>query len=133
MTTGIQRVDPPELAKARGFSHGVITPSGRQLFVAGQIAIAADSTIVSERFSAQFEKALANFMTVVKAAGGTGVGIASMTVFVTTIEEYLAELPEVGAAWRRQVGREFPAMALVEVSRLVVPTAKVEIMGVVSL
>ena len=132
MTT-LRRIDPPELARPKGYAHGVVVPSGSLLFVAGQVAWDRDEKVVSERFAEQFDQALANFMAVVRAAGGEPGGIASMTVFVTDKDEYLAQTREVGVAWRKHVGRVFPAMALVQVAALVEPGAKVEIQGVVAL
>ena len=41
--------------------------------------------------------------------------------------EYRASLKEIGEAWKAIMGRSYPAMALVEVVRLVEPEAKVEI------
>jgi hypothetical protein len=43
------------------------------------------------------------------------------------IEEYLADLDALGAAYREVMGRHFPAMAVVEVTRLVEPLARLEI------
>ncbi len=133
MTDAIQRIDPPQLSRPKGYAHGVVVPGGRLLFVAGQVAWDKDEKVVSEKFAAQFEQALGNFMAVVQAAGGSGEGIASMTVFVTDKDEYIAESREVGAAWRKLVGRVFPAMALVQVAKLLEPGAKVEMQGVVAL
>lgn len=133
MTTP-RHIDPPELARPKGYSHGVVVSAGAPLlFVAGQVGWDRHETIVSQRFSEQFEQALANFMAVVHAAGGTSEGIVSMTAYVTDKDEYLAQTREVGAAWRKQVGRVFPAMALVQVAALLEPGAKVELQGVASL
>jgi enamine deaminase RidA (YjgF/YER057c/UK114 family) len=133
MADALQRIDPPELSRPRGFSHGVVVPAGRLLFVAGQVAHDREGAVVSDGFADQFGQALANFMAVAHAAGGTAEGLASMTVYVTDRDEYVAASRAVGEAWRQHVGKVFPAMALVEVSRLVDPRAKVEIMGVVAL
>lgn len=133
MTDAFHRIDPPELLHPKGFAHGVVIPAGSLVFVAGQVGNDREGKIVSEKFAVQFEQALANFLAVVHAAGGTGDRIASMTVYVTDKDEYLAEAREVGAAWRKLVGKAFPAMALVEVSKLVEPRAKVEIQGVACL
>ena len=53
--------------------------------------------------------------------------IARLTCYVTSIEEYLASLKEIGEAWKETIGAHYPAMALVEVVRLVEPEAKIEI------
>jgi enamine deaminase RidA (YjgF/YER057c/UK114 family) len=51
-----------------------------------------------------------------------------MTVFVTEIETYRARACEPSArCWRARLGKHFPAMALVAVTALVEPWAKVEI------
>jgi enamine deaminase RidA (YjgF/YER057c/UK114 family) len=46
---------------------------------------------------------------------------------VTDRDEYVGSLPEIGTAWRELVGKHFPAMAVLEVSRLVEPAARIEI------
>ena len=53
--------------------------------------------------------------------------IARLTCYVTSIDEYLESAKEIGAAWREIMGKHYPAMALVEVVRLVEREAKVEI------
>jgi enamine deaminase RidA (YjgF/YER057c/UK114 family) len=49
------------------------------------------------------------------------------TWYVTDRDEYVASLPAIGAAWRELIGKHFPCMAVVEVSRLVEPAARIEI------
>jgi enamine deaminase RidA (YjgF/YER057c/UK114 family) len=50
-----------------------------------------------------------------------------MTWYVTDRDEYMANLAEIGSAYRELIGKNYPAMAVVEVSRLVEPRAKIEI------
>ena len=50
-----------------------------------------------------------------------------MRIYVTDKKEYAARARDVGAAWRRQMGRHYPAMALVQVAALLEDAAKVEI------
>lgn len=127
---GLLRVDPPGLAKAVGYSHGVLAPAGaRHLFLAGQIGWDADERLVGSGFAEQFEQALANLVAVVREAGGAPDGLAQLTVFVTDKQEYLESRKELGAIWKRHVGRTWPAMALVEVAALLEDGAKVEIQG----
>jgi enamine deaminase RidA (YjgF/YER057c/UK114 family) len=97
------------------------------LFVAGQIGWDAGAKLVSERFSEQFRQALSNVMSVVRAAGGEASDLGRLTIYVVDRHEYLAQIKEVGAAYREVVGRHYPAMALVEVKALLEPGAKVEI------
>ena len=124
---GAQIVAPPELAKPRGYSNGVVLGPGRILFVAGQIGWSADETLVSPRLAAQFAQALDNVLAVVRAAGGAPEHIGRFTIYVTDKREYLQQTQEIGAAYRQRMGRHFPAMALVQVADLLLDGAKVEI------
>jgi enamine deaminase RidA (YjgF/YER057c/UK114 family) len=78
---------------------------------------------------AQFERALSNVVSVVRAAGGGRRDIARLTIYVTDKNEYLSDLKAVGEAYRQVMGKHFPAMALVEVAGLVEPGTRVEIEG----
>jgi enamine deaminase RidA (YjgF/YER057c/UK114 family) len=121
-------INPEELAAPKGYSNGMLAPAGaRMLFVAGQIGWDAGAKLVSERFSEQFRQALSNVMSVVRAAGGEASDLGRLTIYVVDRHEYLAQIKEVGAAYREVVGRHYPAMALVEVKALLEPGAKVEI------
>ena len=125
---GLRAIAPAGLPAPRGYSHGMLAPAGgRLLFVAGQIGGDAAGRVVSGDFTAQFEQALRNVVAVVRAAGGEPQQLARLTIYVTDRGEYSAALESVGEAYRRVVGRHYPAMALVEVRALVEPAAKVEI------
>src|ERR671933_680953 len=93
-------------------------PGGALLFVAGQIAWDERQRIVSADFVEQFDRALANVLAVVRAAGGTPEQLARLVIYVTDKQEYRARTRELGARWRARMGRHFPAMALVEVKGL---------------
>jgi enamine deaminase RidA (YjgF/YER057c/UK114 family) len=118
----VKIINPTSLGAPRGFSHGVLAPpGGRLLFVAGQTAA------TSGDFAAQFEAALARVLTVVEEAGGTAANVARMTVYVNDLDAYLASRQILRDVWRRLMGTHYPAMALVEVTRLVDAGASVEI------
>lgn len=124
-------VNPESLGRPRGYANGVLAPpGGALLFIAGQIAWDEHQRIVGADFVAQFERALANVLAVVTEAGGAPEHVARLVVYVTDREEYRARQQEIGACWRRLMGRHFPAMALVEVKALLEPDAKVEIEGI---
>ena len=124
-------INPVSLGTPRGYSNGVLTDAGgRLLFVAGQIGWDEKQAIVSEDFVAQFDRALANVVTVVIAAGGEPNQIARLTIYVTDKREYVNRREEVGHSYRAHLGKHFPAMALVEVKSLVDDGAKVEIEAV---
>ena len=124
-------INPESLGRPRGYANGVLAPEGGALlFIAGQIGWDEGQKIVSADFVAQFERALANVLAVVREAGGAPEQIARLVVYVTDKEEYRARQSEIGASWRKLMGRHFPAMALVEVRALLEDDAKVEIEGI---
>jgi enamine deaminase RidA (YjgF/YER057c/UK114 family) len=123
-----QHINPEELGEPRGWTNGMLAPAdGRLLFVAGQDAAEPNGSVTAESFVEQFEIALGKAITVVREAGGGPEDIGRITVFVTDIDAYREGLKELGQAYRSLMGRHYPAMALVEVSRLVDPGAKVEL------
>ncbi|MFN2516552.1 MAG: RidA family protein [Pyrinomonadaceae bacterium] len=124
-------INPAALGTPRGYSNGVLTDAGgRLLFVAGQVGWNEKQAIVSENFVKQFDRALANVITVVSDAGGRPDQIARLVIYVTNKKEYTNSLIEVGECYRARMGRHFPAMVLVEVKSLLDDNAKVEIEAV---
>ncbi len=121
-------LNPIELGEPKGWNNGLLAPSnGRVLFVAGQTARGPSGTIESEDFVDQFGLALDHVLRVVAAAGGEARHVGRMTVYVTDLDAYTASRGRLGEAYRARMGRHYPAMALVEVRRLVDPGATVEI------
>jgi enamine deaminase RidA (YjgF/YER057c/UK114 family) len=125
----LERVNPPTLARPSGFSHAVVADGGRVVFLAGQVALGADGTITGGNVTEQFERALANLLEALRAAGGGPEHLASLTVFAVDLGDYREHGREIGEVWRRLAGREYPAMAAIGVSRLWEPAALVEIQG----
>ena len=124
-------INPESHGAARGYSNGVLAPAGGSLlFIAGQIGWDERQKIVSADFVEQFDRALANVVGVVEAAGGAPEDIARLVVYVTNKQEYRTRTREIGERWRARIGRHFPAMALVEVKSLLEDDAKVEIEGI---
>ena len=124
----LEPVEPPGWRRGSGYSHGMLAPAGgRVLFIAGQVGWDQEERLAGPGFVEQFERALANVMAVLAAAGGAAHHLGRLTVYVVDRAEYLEALAEVGAIYRRVVGRHFPAMALVEVAALLEPDARVEI------
>ena len=119
-------LQPGGWPKPRGYSNGVAA-SGTMVFVGGQIGWDETETFRSEKFADQVRQALVNTVTVLKESGAGPEHITRMTWYVTDKQEYLAALKEVGQAYRDVIGRNFPAMALVQVVALVEDQAKVEI------
>jgi len=121
-------INPESLGAPRGYSNGVLTDDGgRLLFVAGQIGWDEKQVIVSDKFVEQFDRALANVVTVVTEAGGRADQITRLVMYVTNKKEYIDSRNEIGQCYRARLGKHFPAMVLVEVSSLLDNKAKVEI------
>ena len=121
-------VNPPELARPRGFSHAIV--AGNTVYLAGETAHGPDGTLTAQTFVDQFDGAAQNLITALGAAGGAPEDLVSLQVFVTDVAEYRASLGELKNVWRERFGRHYPAMGLFGVSELVDPAAKVELMGI---
>jgi enamine deaminase RidA (YjgF/YER057c/UK114 family) len=123
----MQPINPSELGAPRGYSNGMLASAGgRLLFVAGQIGWDSAQQL-AEGFAAQFAQALKNVLTVVTCAGGLPEHVGRLTIYVVDRDAYARELKAVGAHYRELMGKHYPAMALVEVSALLEPLARVEI------
>lgn len=124
-------VNPPTMAPATGFAHAVDPAPGHTIYVAGQVASDATGTIVGDTFAEQYDLALGNVVTAVEAAGARTEHIVSLVVYTTAMQEYRDSLREVGRAHIARIGRHFPAMAMLGVTDLFDPDAKVEIVATV--
>ena len=122
----MQVLHPKHWAAAKGFANG-IAAEGKQVFVAGQVGWNAEQAFESDDFATQTEQALRNIVEVLAEAGARPEHIVRLTWYVTSKQEYISRLRDVGAAYRRVLGRHFPAMTLVQVVALVEDRAKVEI------
>jgi enamine deaminase RidA (YjgF/YER057c/UK114 family) len=117
---------PTSWAPTKGFSNGVAA-EGRQVFVAGQVGWNARQEIVDDDFVAQVEQALRNIVDILAEADAGPEHLVRLTWYITDKREYVARSKEVGQAYRRVVGRHFPAMTLVQVAALLDDRARVEI------
>ena len=114
-------VNPPELPEPVGYAHAVV--AGGAVYLGGQIGEGA--TLLE-----QFDSAAGRVVTALRAAGAEPEHLVSLVVYTTDVDEYRASLRELGDVWRRHFGRRYPALALVGVTALLEPGAKVELMGV---
>jgi len=123
-------INPDSLGAPSGYSHGLVAEAqGKLLFIAGQIAWDQKQKIVSDDFVEQFDRALANVVTVLSAAGGKPEHVVRLVIYVTDKIEYRERTREVGERYRKHLGKHFPAMVLVQVAGLLDDAAKVEIEG----
>jgi enamine deaminase RidA (YjgF/YER057c/UK114 family) len=123
MTAEHRIVDVPGLPEPVGYAHAVVAAPGRTVYLGGQIG--GGETVVE-----QFDAAAANLVAALRAAGGEPDDLVSLIVYTTDLDEYRASLSDLGEVWRHHFERRYPAMALVGVSGLLAPHARVELMGV---
>jgi enamine deaminase RidA (YjgF/YER057c/UK114 family) len=114
-------VNPPELPEPVGFAHAVV--AGGTIYLGGQTG---EGVSLVE----QFDSAASRVLTALKAAGGDPEQLVSLVIYTTDIDGYRAATSELGEVWRRHFGRHYPAMALIGVSALFEPEARIELMGV---
>jgi len=124
-------LNPAGLERPVGYAHVAKISSGKILYVAGQAPFAADGSVVGKgNFVEQFRQVVLNLKTAVEGAGGRPDQFAVLTMYVTDVEAYLADRDAIGAAYRTVFGKHFPAITMVEVSKLYHPDCMVEISGV---
>lgn len=121
-----QLLNPAGWPRPKGYSNGIAV-SGRQIYVAGQIGWDAQGRFVSDQLAGQVQQALLNICAVLAEAQAAPQHIVRLTWYVTSREEYHANLPAIGAAYRAVLGKNFPVMSVVAVTALMEAQAKVEI------
>jgi enamine deaminase RidA (YjgF/YER057c/UK114 family) len=119
-----------ELAPPVGYAHAVRSAPGRTVWLGGQVAMEPDGSFAAATLPSQFDRAAANLLSALSAAGGAPEHLVSLQVFVTDVAAYRAALGELGIIWRARFGRHYPAMGLFGVRELFDQEALVELMGV---
>ena len=117
---------PPGWPRPKGYSNGV-SASGRLVVTAGVIGWNEREVFPSHRLDQQFAQALRNIVAILAEDGAGPEHIVRLTVYVTDMQEYLTSRDELSPLWKSIMGTNYPAIALVEVRRLVELSAKVEI------
>lgn len=121
-----QFLHPSHWKPAIGYSNGVAA-TGRLVVTGGIIGWNANQEFETDDFVGQVEQALKSIVEVLACAGAGPEHLVRLTWYVTDKREYLANLKELGRAYKATIGRHYPAMALVQVVALVEDRAKVEI------
>ena len=119
-------LQPAGWPRPKGYSNG-ISATGRTIFTAGVVGWDEREFLVSHRLDGQFAQALRNILAILKEDGAGPEHIVRLTIYVTDIQEYIGLRDELAPIWKSIMGANYPAMALVQVVRLVEPSAKVEI------
>jgi enamine deaminase RidA (YjgF/YER057c/UK114 family) len=123
--------NPESLSRPSGFTHAL--RCGDAVWLSGQTALDAEGRIVPGGVVEQFRQALSNVVTSLREAGGDPQKLLSVTIYLTDIPDYQAHGKEIGAVWKELVGRDYPAMTGVGVTRLWQPEALVEIQAVAAM
>ena len=109
-------------------SQGVAVPTGRMVFVSGQVARGVDGQLVGRGdIRAQTRKVLENVRAVLAEGGATMDDVVKVTVFVTNLADNFSAIHEVRAEF---FSSGYPASTLVGISRLVDPDMLIEIEAV---
>ena len=119
-------LQPAGWPRPKGYANG-ISARGRTIVTAGVIGWDENEAIVAPDLAGQFRQVLRNILSILAEDGAGPEHVVRMTCYVTDLEEYRASLAEIGAAWREIMGRNFPAMAVVGVTGLVEPAARIEV------
>jgi len=118
---------PQGWAPPIGYANGIAVASGRMVFIAGQVGWDAEQRFRSTEIAPQFEQALQNVLAVLAEAGGRAEHICRITVFCCDKPAYLAARAELGAIWKRLMGRHYPCMSMIFVSDLLDSPGKIEL------
>ncbi|HEY0681052.1 MAG TPA: RidA family protein [Steroidobacter sp.] len=121
----VEVLQPAGWPRPKGYANGMVA-EGRQVFVAGQVGWNERQEFPAT-LAEQVHQALKNIVAVLNEAGARPEHLVRLTWFITSRDEYYAELPQIGAAYREILGRHFPTMSVVQVVALMEPKAKVEI------
>jgi reactive intermediate/imine deaminase len=101
--------------------------AGDTLYVSGIVPVDANGAVVGgEDVAAQARQVFANMERVLAAAGATAADVVKVTVYLLDVDDR----PKINPVRQEFFGAARPASTLVEVSRLAVPGALVEIEAV---
>ena len=120
-----QILQPSGWPVPKGYANG-IAAEGRIVVTGGVIGWDAEERL-ADGFVAQVHQALSNIAAILAEAGARPEHLVRLTWYVVDMDEYLANLKELGKAYRAIFGAHYPAMALLQVVRLVEKAARVEI------
>ncbi|WP_426419477.1 RidA family protein [Bradyrhizobium genosp. A] len=121
----VQVLQPSGWPMPKGYANGMAA-EGRIVVTGGVIGWDAEEHL-AVGFVAQVRQTLSNIAEILGEAGARPEHLVRLTWYVVDMEEYLTNLKELGRIYRAVFGAHYPAMALVQVVRLVEKTALVEI------
>ena len=123
--SGAKVLQPSGWPVPKGYANGMMA-EGRIVVTGGVIGWDAEERL-ADGFVAQVHQTLSNIAAILAEAGARPEHLVRLTWYVVDMDEYLANLKELGKVYRAILGTHYPAMALLQVVRLVEKTARVEI------
>ena len=126
--SGTRYLNPKSLVKPTGYTHLVIAPDGRTVYIAGQVAFDSTGKVVGEGdFAAQANQVFRNLQHALESVGGSTADLVKTTTFVTDVK-HVPALRDIRARYLAKA--QPPANTLVAVSGLARPELLLEIEGV---
>lgn len=122
----MQFLEPEGWAQPKGYANGIVA-EGKLIILGGQVGWNASQEFGSDKFVPQFRQTLENIVTLLAEAGAGPEHVVRLTWFITDRDAYLNSQKEIGQAYRDIMGRNFPAMSVVQVVKLIEEQALVEI------
>jgi enamine deaminase RidA (YjgF/YER057c/UK114 family) len=124
-----RNVNPDGWPPPSGFSYATVAADGTPVYLGGHTGHRRDGSIADDLVE-QFEQAASNVAEVLRTAGAEPEHLVQLVIYVTDMDEYRRARREIGERYRARLGKHYPAMALIGVSELVDPAARVELVGV---
>ena len=122
---GNRILHPEGWPPTKGYANG-IAAEGRIVVTGGVVGWTVDGDFPTD-FVGQARQTFENIRDILAEGGAEAEHIVRLTWYVTDIDAYLADPKGLGEAYRAVFGRHFPAMATVQVVRLVEPAAMIEV------
>jgi enamine deaminase RidA (YjgF/YER057c/UK114 family) len=119
-------LQPPGWPRPKGYSNGVVA-TGEVVYLAGMVGWDDNEQLTADDLAGQARQVFSNIVTLLAEAGAGPEHLVRLTWYVTDKAEYLSSVADIGQAYREIIGRNFPPMAVVEVSGLIEAGAKLEI------
>ena len=117
---------PPNWPRPRGYSNG-ISAKGRIVVTGGIVGWDENENFVKQDIAGQAAQAFKNIVLILAEGGAKPENIVRMTWYITDKIGYINSQKLIGESYRKNFGKHFPAMAVVEVASLMEEEAKLEI------
>lgn len=122
---GLQVLQPSGWPQPKGYTNGIMA-EGRLVVTGGVVGWDVAGRF-ADGFAAQVRQTLENIVAILAEGGACPDHLVRLTWYVVDMDEYVSNLKTLGKIYRDVIGIHYPSMALVQVVRLVEPSARLEI------